>query len=105
LFKATLERRAPQKHQADRSVEGNVTQHRKKLPPAEEVVAAIVALADDGFCRRGELRQRFPALGERDLRRAVRRAVTRGLVIERRAPDGAFHLAVSSEGWNLHRNG
>jgi hypothetical protein len=82
-----------------------VTQQRKKLPPAEEVVAAIVALADDGFCRRGELRQRFPGLGERDLRRAVRRAVTRGLVIERRAPDGGFHLAVSSEGWNLHRNG
>lgn len=68
-------------------------------------MAAIVALADDGFCRRGELAQGFPRLQSRDLRRALRRAVAQGLVIERRGPDGAFHLAVSSEGWNRHRNG
>lgn len=78
---------------------------RSKLPLPEEIVAAIVELADDGFCRRGELSQRFPRLGERDLRRALRRAVARGYVIERRGPDGAFHLAVSSEGWNLRRSG
>jgi len=82
-----------------------MTQRLRKLPPPEEIVAAIVALADDGFCRRSELLQRFPRLGERDLRRAVRRAVALGLVIERRGPDGAFHVAVSSEGWNLHRSG
>lgn len=68
-------------------------------------MAAVVALADDGFCRRGELARRFPRLGERDLRRAVRRAVSQGLVLERRGPDGAWHVAVSSEGWNRHRNG
>jgi hypothetical protein len=78
---------------------------RKTLPPPEEIVATIVELADDGFCRRGELAQRFPRLGARDLHRALRRAVAQGLVIERRGPDGAFHLAVSSEGWNLHRSG
>lgn len=78
---------------------------RGKLPPPEEIVAAIVELADDGFCRRGELAQRFPRLGARDLGRALRRAIAQGFVIERRGPDGAFHLAVSSEGWNLHRNG
>jgi hypothetical protein len=78
---------------------------RPKLPPPEEIIAAIVELADDGFCRRGELAQRFPRLGARDLRRALRRAVAQGLVIERRGPDGAFHLAVSSEGWNRHRSG
>lgn len=78
---------------------------REKLPPPEEIVAAIVVLADDGFCRRGELAQRFPRLGARDLGRALRRAIAQGFVIERRGPDGAFHLAVSSEGWNLHRNG
>jgi hypothetical protein len=82
-----------------------VTQRRRKLPPPEDVVAAIVDLADDGFCRRGELARRFPGLGERDLRRAVRRAVSQGLVIERRGPDGAFHVAVSSEGWNRRRSG
>lgn len=82
-----------------------MTQRRKKLPATEEVVDAIVALADDGFCRRSELAQRFPRLGERDLRRAVRRAVAQGLVLERRGPEGAWHVAVSSEGWNLHRSG
>jgi hypothetical protein len=82
-----------------------VTQRRRKLPVPEEVVGAIVELADDGYCRRGELRRRFPRLGERELRRAVRRAVTLGLVLERRGPDGAWHVAVSSEGWNLHRSG
>jgi hypothetical protein len=64
-----------------------------------------VELADDGYCRRGALSQRFPRLGERGLRRAVRRAVAQGLVLERRGPDGAWHVAVSSEGWNLHRSG
>ncbi|HST68501.1 MAG TPA: hypothetical protein VLI94_02460 [Solirubrobacterales bacterium] len=78
---------------------------RSKLPPPEEIVAAIVELADDGFCRRNELVQRFPKLGARDQRRALRRAIAQGLVIERRGPDGGFHLAVSSEGWNLHRSG
>ena len=78
---------------------------RSKLPPPEEIVAAIVELADDGFCTRGELAQRFPQLGARDLRRALRRAIAPGFVIERRGPDGGFHLAVSSEGWNLHRSG
>jgi len=68
-------------------------------------VAAIVALADDGFCRRSELALSFPRLESRDLRRALRRAVAQGLVIERRGPDGGFHVAVSSEGWNRHRNG
>jgi hypothetical protein len=78
---------------------------RRGLPPPEEIVGAIVELADDGFCRRGELEQRFRGLGSREMRRALRRAVAQGLVIERRGPDGAFHLAVSSEGWNLHRSG
>jgi hypothetical protein len=75
------------------------------LPKPESIVAAIVSLADDGYCRRGELARFFPRLESRDLRRAVRRAVAQGLVIERRGPDGAFHLAVSSEGWNRHRIG
>ena len=82
-----------------------MTQRRRKLPAPEAIVTAIVGLADDGYCRRGELAQRFPGLGERDLRRAVRRAVTLGLVIERRGLDGAWHVTVSSEGWNLLRSG
>lgn len=65
---------------------------RRPLPGPEEIVAAIVALAD-------------ARLGARDMRRALRRAVAQGYVIERRGPDGGFHLAVSSEGWDLHRSG
>lgn len=82
-----------------------MTQQRGKLPPPEAVMAAIVDLADDGYIRRSALGPRFPHLGERDLRRAVRRAVALGLVIERRGPDGTFHVAVSSEGWNRLRDG
>lgn len=78
---------------------------RKPLPSPEEIVAAIIGLADDGFCRRSELAQSLPRLQSRDLRRALQRAVSQGLVIERRGPDGTFHLAVSSEGWNRRRTG
>lgn len=78
---------------------------RRPLPSADQVVAAIVELADDGFCPRRRLAERFPGLGARDLRRTLRRAVAQGFVIERRGPDGGFHLAVSSEGWDLHRSG
>jgi hypothetical protein len=74
------------------------------LPPPERVLAAIVELADDGFCRRADLGPRFPRLGERDLRQAVRRAVGRGLLLERRGPDQRIHLALSSEGWDLLRS-
>jgi DNA-binding IscR family transcriptional regulator len=78
---------------------------RRTLPTPEQIVGAIIELADDGFCRRSELAQRFPGTGAQDLRRALRRAVAQGLIIERRGPDGGFHLAVSSEGWDLHRSG
>src|SRR4051812_11765701 len=69
---------APPEHRGDRSVEGDVTQQRKKLPPAEEVVAAVVALADDGFCPRGELRQCFPGPRGAGPRRAGGRGGARG---------------------------
>jgi hypothetical protein len=95
----------PRQPRRDPSDDDKVTQQRAKLPPPEDVVTAIVAIADDGYCRRSALRPRFPRLGERDLRRAVRRAVAQGLVLERRGPDGAWHVAVSSEGWNRHRSG
>jgi hypothetical protein len=76
---------------------------RRRLATAEEVLAAIVKLADDGFCRRSSLVPLFPGLGERDLRRSIQRAVALGLVLERRGPDGGLYLALSGEGWNLLR--
>jgi hypothetical protein len=76
---------------------------RRKLAAEEEVLAAVVELADDGFCERRDLRQRFPRLGERELRQSIGRAARRGLLLERRAPDGRQYLALSSEGWERLR--
>jgi hypothetical protein len=76
---------------------------RVRLATPAEVLAAIVRLADDGFCRRSALIPLFPRLGERDLRRSIRRAAGLGLVLERRGPDGGIHLALSGEGWELLR--
>ncbi|MCW2987468.1 MAG: hypothetical protein JWM24_406 [Solirubrobacterales bacterium] len=75
-----------------------------RLAAPAEVLAAIVKLTDDGFCRRSDLIPLFPKLGERDLRRSIRRAVTLGLVLERRGPDGGLYLAASGEGWDLLRS-
>jgi hypothetical protein len=76
----------------------------RKLAAPEDVLRAIVAVSDDGFCRRSQLLPRLRPLGERELRRSVRRAASRGLVLERRGPDGAVHVAIGSEGWELIRS-
>jgi hypothetical protein len=68
------------------------------------VLAAIAGIADDGFCRRSDLIPLFPKLGERDLRRSIKRAVSLGLLLERRGPDARIYLALSSEGWDLLRS-
>ncbi len=72
----------------------------KRLAAPEEVLAAIVELADDGFCRRSDLVPRFRGLSERDLRRTVQRATRLGLLLERRGPDGRTYVALSGEGWD-----
>ena len=72
---------------------------RRPLAPVEEVLAAVVELADDGFCEKRALARRFPRLGERELRRSLARAVRQGALLERRGPDGRAYFAVSSEGW------
>jgi hypothetical protein len=73
------------------------------LPSDEEILAAIVALADDGFAARRDLILGFRKVGERDLRRALGRSARRGLILERRDASGRGFLAVSSEGWDLLR--
>jgi hypothetical protein len=75
------------------------------LPSDEEILAAIVALADDGFARRRDLVLRFRKTGERDLRRAIGRAARRGLILERRDAEGRGFVAVSREGWEQLRTG
>ncbi len=75
---------------------------RKKTEP-EELLAAIADAVDDGFYPVSALVSRFPRLGHRELVRLRRRAVRRGLVLERRGPDGKTYLALTSEGWRaLH---
>ena len=65
----------------------------------EDVLASIVELAGDGFCLVAELLPSLPRRSHADRRRALKRSVNRGLVIERRGPDGRMHVAVASEGW------
>jgi hypothetical protein len=77
----------------------------------EDVLRAIVELAGDGYCLLPDLLPSLPkppagrGSGTRsahsDRRRAVERAINRGLVIERRGPDGRAYVAVASEGWRL----
>jgi len=65
----------------------------------EDVLAAIVDLAGDGYCLVRELIPVLPKRTHADRRRALNRAVNKGLVLERRGPDGRMHVALASEGW------
>jgi hypothetical protein len=76
---------------------------RRPLAPVEEVLAAVVELADDGFCEKRALARRFPRLSERELRRSVARATRQGLLLERRGPDGRTYFALTGEGWGSLR--
>jgi hypothetical protein len=77
----------------------------RRLVPEREILTAIVALADDGFCLRRELIAGFRGRGERTLRKSIARTARHGLVLERRGPDGRSYLALTSEGWELLRDG
>lgn len=76
---------------------------RRQLAPEAEILKAVVALADDGFCLRRDLVPRFRALGERELRKSIARAERHGLLLERRGPDGRSYLALTGEGWETLR--
>ena len=54
--------------------------------------------------RDADVLRSLPKLGHADRHRALRRSVNRGLVIQRRGPDGREHVAVASEGWRLLRS-
>jgi hypothetical protein len=76
---------------------------RAKLEP-EQLLAAIAAEVDDGFCPASALPGHFPRLGHRDLVRLRKRAARQGWILERRTPDGQTHLALTSEGWRALRS-
>jgi hypothetical protein len=65
----------------------------------DDVLAAIVDLAGDGYCLVPDLFRVLPKRTHADRRRALNRAVNKGLVLERRGPDGRMHVALASEGW------
>jgi hypothetical protein len=75
----------------------------KRTEP-EELLAAIAEAVDDGFCPISTLVPRFPKLSRRDLVQLRGRALRRGLVLERRGPDGQAYLALTSEGWRALRS-
>ena len=75
------------------------------IPSDEEILRAIIALGDDGFVPRYQLVARFRSQGEREMRRAIGRSARRGLVLERKDPEGRSFVAVSSEGWDALRSG
>jgi hypothetical protein len=69
----------------------------------EDVLGSIVELAEDGYCLVPELMRALPKRTHADRRRALNRSINRGLVLERRGPDGRMHVAVASEGWRRLR--
>jgi hypothetical protein len=75
------------------------------IPSDEEILRAIVALGDDGFVPRHRIVAGFRGQGEREMRRAIGRSARRGLVLERKDPEGRSFVAVSSEGWEALRSG
>jgi hypothetical protein len=78
---------------------------RRVIPSDEQILRAIVDLGDDGFVPRHQLVLRFRNQGERDMRRAIGRTARRGLLLERRDPEGRSFVAVSTEGWQALRSG
>ena len=69
----------------------------------EDVLEAILELAGDGYCLAADLLPSLPKRTHADRRRALHRSINRGLVIQRRGPDGREHIAIASEGWRQLR--
>jgi hypothetical protein len=69
----------------------------------EDVLAAVEELAGDGYCLAIDLLPSLPKLSHADRRRAVHRCVSRGLLFQRRGPDGREYVALASEGWRVLR--
>jgi hypothetical protein len=75
---------------------------RRKPPSDEELLDGIVSLAGDGYCPAYDLHLRpFRHLERRTVGQALRRAANRGLILERRGPDGRRYVAVATDGWRL----
>jgi hypothetical protein len=69
----------------------------------EIVLSAVVELAGDGYCLIAEVLPSLPKRTHADRRRALHRTMNRGLLIQRRGPDGRAYVTISSEGWRQLR--
>jgi hypothetical protein len=70
----------------------------------DDVLSAIVERVGDGYCLSADVLPLFPSgFSHADRRRALHRAISRGLVIQRRGLEGREHVAVASEGWRQLR--
>jgi hypothetical protein len=69
----------------------------------DDVLAAVVELAGDGYCPVSDLIPSLPKRTHSVRRRAVSRAVNAGVLLERRGPDGRTWVAVATEGWRQLR--
>jgi hypothetical protein len=77
----------------------------RRRPEEPELLGAIAELVDDGFASLGELATRLRQFGRRDLTKGYQRLAKRGMVLERRGPDGGIYLALTGEGWQALRDG
>jgi hypothetical protein len=77
---------------------------RRAKPEPEQLLAAIAAEVDDGFCPASALQGHFRGLGHRDLVQLRKRAARRGWILERRTTDGRLYLALTTEGWRALRS-
>jgi hypothetical protein len=77
----------------------------RRRPEDTELLSAIADLVDDGFAALGELATCLRQFGRRDLTKGYLRLAKRGLVLERRAPNGGIYLALTGEGWQALRDG
>jgi hypothetical protein len=69
----------------------------------EDVLGSIVDLAGDGYCLIADVLPSLPKRTHADRRRALHRTMNRGLLIQRRGPDGRTYVTISSEGWRQLR--
>ncbi|HET9198395.1 MAG TPA: hypothetical protein VFN92_09095 [Solirubrobacterales bacterium] len=79
------------------------TSTRQSRAEPEQLLAAIVEAVDDGFYPASALASAFPKLTHRELVRLRKRALGRGLLLERRDPERGPCLALTSEGWRALR--
>jgi hypothetical protein len=75
---------------------------RRKWPTDLEILAGIEGLAGDGYCPAYDLH--LGPFRDRDraaVRSGLRRAVSHGLVLELRGPDGRRYVGIAAEGWRV----